>query len=435
MRNLLLATAATMGALLATTGGALAQPVTPVTPGTVVVHLNGYLQFEIANSGATGNTVGGDKLNPVTMDGDARLYAGVDGQTLNGIDYGAQIELRTTTSDAGTGAGKTTGSNGAAGTESIYVKRAYGYLGTPDAGFVRMGQTDSAYSLFQTGVTEAFGDGAQWNTDGGQYSLLPSASAPSNFIYADTSALYATDKIVYISPTFFGFSAAAGYEPNSNGLKEGYGNNTEASATSANLAASTLASNIGHQRKNTVDAAVQYGVSANGFVTKASVAIIHGAPIAYDGVPVTSGALRYGYDELNVYQLGAQTTFAGLTLGANIKGGQTLDSYAFQPRGTRNALTYIVGATYVIGPWVAGVSYYNGQTAGGYTPGAHMARTLSEYGVAAGGNYVISKDLSLFLQYEYGHRHQPGNTAIGNSLSESGNGQVQSIATGATFKW
>ena len=81
-----------------------------------------------------------------------------------------------------------------------------------------------------------------------------------------------------------------------------------------------------------------------------------------------------------------------------------------------------------------GASYFNGQTAGDYTRGAHMARTLSEYGVAVGGNYVVSKDLSLFVQYQYGHRHQPGNTAVGNT-SGSGNARYQSIATGATFKW
>ena len=91
-----------------------AQPVTPVAPGTVAVHLNGYLQFEIADFGSTGNTVGGDKLNPVTTDGDARLYSGVDGQTLNGIEYGAQIELRTQASDAGVGAGKVSGSGSVA---------------------------------------------------------------------------------------------------------------------------------------------------------------------------------------------------------------------------------------------------------------------------------------------------------------------------------
>lgn len=431
MRKLLLASAATMGALLATTGGALAQPATPVAPGTVAVHLNGYLQFSIADIGSSGNTVGGEKLNPVTTDGDVRLYAGVDGQTLNGIDYGAQIELRTQASDAGVGAGKVSGSGSSAGTEGIYVKRAYGYIGTPQAGFVRFGQTDSAFGLFQTGVTEAFGDGAQWNVDGGEYSMMPSNSAPGNFIYADASGLYATDKIVYISPPVDGFSFAAGYEPNSNGLKEGYGNNAYANSYSAALSASSNASDIGKRRKNTVDAMVQYDVTKDGFATKVSGGVIHGAPIAYDGT--TQLPAEYGYDNLNVYQAGAQTTFGGLTVGANIKTGQTLDNYAFQPKGTRGALTYMVGATYVIGPWVAGVSYFNSQTAGGYTPGAHMARTLSEYGVAVGGNYVLSKDLSLYMQYEYGHRHQPGNANIGAGVT--GNSQVQAIATGATFKW
>ena len=187
MRNLLLTAAAMMGAMLATAGAALAQPVKPVAPGTIAVHLNGYLQFSIADIGATGDVVGNSKLSPITTDGDARLYAGFDAQTLTGIDYGAHIELRTTASDAGVGAGKVTGSAGSAGTELIYVKRAYGYIGTPQAGYVRLGQTDSAFGLLQSGVISAFGDGAQWNIDGGEYSMVPSGSAPTTFIYANSS--------------------------------------------------------------------------------------------------------------------------------------------------------------------------------------------------------------------------------------------------------
>jgi hypothetical protein len=145
--------------------------------------------------------------------------------------------------------------------------------------------------------------------------MMPSGSAPTNFIYGDSSPLYATDKIVYISPAFYGFSVAAGYEPNSNGLKEGYGNNALASSTSAALSASPLASDIGKRRKNTI----WYDVTADGFLTRTSVGIIHGAPIAYDGAPVATGALRYGYYNLNVYQAGVQATFGGLTLGANVK--------------------------------------------------------------------------------------------------------------------
>ncbi len=438
MRKLLLASAATMGALLVTIGGAQAQPVKPVAPGTIAVHLNGYLQFEMGYFGSSVNNFGGYKLNPYTTDGDARLYSGFDAQTLNGIEYGAQIELRTTASDAGTGAGKVTGSKGTTGTESIYVKRAYGYIGTAQAGFVRLGQTDSAFSLMQTGVLEGYGDGAQFNTDGGIYSAMPTAAAPAVFIYSDSSTLYATDKIVYLSPTIAGFSMGVGFEPNSNGLKEGTGSCTTAGTTCADLAASpTYSDTIGSRRKNTIDAALMYAETMDGFANEASIGVLNSAPIAYNGlasgIPLTDA--QYGYKGMTVYQAGAQTSYAGLTLGANVKWGSVEDGYTFVPKGARNGLTYIVNATYVLGPYVVGASFFDGQTAGGYLPGAtpHMARTLSEYGVATGGNYVIGKDLSLFLQYEYGHRHQPGNAAIGNGVS--GTSQFQTIATGATYKW
>jgi hypothetical protein len=62
------------------------------------------------------------------------------------------------------------------------------------------------------------------------------------------------------------------------------------------------------------------------------------------------------------------------------------------------------------------------------------ARTLSEYGIATGANYVISPNLSLFTQYMYGHRHQPGN-ATTTLITPAGNTQGQSIALGATLKW
>ena len=80
MRKLLLASAATMGALLVTVGGAQAQPVTQPAPGTVAVHLNGYLQFAIGDLGSSYSNANGNKLNPVTTNGDARIYAGFDAE-------------------------------------------------------------------------------------------------------------------------------------------------------------------------------------------------------------------------------------------------------------------------------------------------------------------------------------------------------------------
>jgi hypothetical protein len=135
-------------------------------------------------------------------------------------------------------------------------------------------------------------------------------------------------------------------------------------------------------------------------------------------------------DSLSVLEAGAQTTYAGLTIGANIKGGQTLDGYKFKPKGTRDGLTYIVGASYVVGPYVIGGSFYDAQTAGAYTPKSVDARTLSEYGAAAGANYVLDKDISLYIQYLYGHEHQYKALTGGKT-----NAQVQLIGTGATLKW
>jgi hypothetical protein len=456
MRKLLLATAATFGATLALTGGAMAQPVKPVAPGTVVVHVNGYLQFEFGDFGSSVNTVvnstGTYKLNPVTTDGDARLYGGFDAQSVEGLDYGAQIELRTTASDAGVGAGKVTGAGSSTGTESLYVKRAYGYIGSPDSGFIRVGQGDGPFSLLQTGVVEAFGDGAQFNTDGGLASLLPTEATPGNFIYADASALYATDKIVFLSPAVNGLSAGFGYEPNSNGLKEGYGScSTAASLNSAGTGtacadetSSPLTSDIGKRRKNTVDAEAKYAYKGDGYVITAGGGFLYGAPVDYTGpkLSVGSNANALGYDALQVYQAGAQIVVAGVTLGANVKGGQVEDSYTFKPKGARDALTYIVGASYVMGPFVLGGSFYDGQSAGTFYPKetftsiytkkvTGVAHTLSEFGGALGANYVISPNLSLFTQYLYGHKKQLGNSGLVNQKD----GQVQAVGAGATFKW
>ncbi len=428
MRKLLLASAVSLLAA----GAAFAQPAKPVAaPGTIVVHLNGYFQFSMGAYGSSqmsGGTIAAGtayKLNGFGTAGDFRLYPGFDAQTLNGIWYGFQSELRTTTSNAGQS--QNSNSTNGQGNATLYVKRAYGYIGTPDYGFARFGQTDSAWTLLQTGVIENFGDGAQFNSDGGVSLMLP--TTPGLFIYADISKLYATNKVVYETPvveTLGGkLSGAIGFEPNSNGIKEGYA--TPGSINGAN--ANSIYGGSNTRRRNTFDAAVMYTNAIAGFANKASVSYLHGAPLGILGsAPSTA---KYGYDELSVFQAGAQTTYAGLTVGGNIKTGQVEDNYAFKPKGARNGLGYIVGASYIMGPYTLGTSYFNEQTSGAYVPGAKTyARTLSEYGVAVGGNYQLAKPLGLFIQYEYGHQHQPTTVSTAHS-----NVQEQVVAVGATIKW
>ena len=460
MRKLLLATAATFGATLAMTGGAMAQPVKPVAPGTVVVHVNGYLQFGFDDENSTYNKYisGGStsKLSPVTTNGEVRIYPGFDAKTVGGVEYGAQIELRTAFTNAGEGVNSNATAGNGNGTGNLYVRRAYGYVGEKTLGYVRFGQSDGAFGLLQDGVIEAFGDGSQFGSTDTSLQVVPSKAQPGQFIYADQGALYTADKLVLLSPAITepllggAFTAVASYEPNSNGIKEGNNSNcTVAGGTCDNTTSTgTFSSTLAKQRQNTFDGAVQYALKANGFNTKVSVGILDGSPIHYTGA--TNPA--YNLDTLQVFQAGAQTTYANLfttgdaiLVGGNIKVGQTLDGYAPKPKGTRDAVAYIVGASYTVGPYVLGASFFDSQTAGSKTPAAAKAseaRTLSEYGVSVGGNYVIGKDLSLYAQYMYGHSHQPGNGFAGAGTAGTpaptpakSNTQMQLVSVGATFKW
>ncbi len=456
MRDLLLTSAASLGLVLAA-GGAAAQPVQPAAPGTVSWHVDGFAQVLGGVFGSSFNKVrapgGTDRLEPVGSVGLLRVDPGFDGATAGGLRYGMQADLLTGYSNMGIG--RDGRPNSDVSLESIYLRRGYGYLGLPAAGTVRLGLTDSAFTLLQTGVVEGFGDGGQWTLEGGVRDLLPAAAAPvRTFIYADQVALYATPKLVYLSPDFGGVKFEAGYEPRSTGLKQEDDLCTGANSLCAGPLPTDTRGDAGKRRQNTVDGAAQYTLQTNGFLIKAMAGFLYGTPIGTDtGVPAATAAgpaaLARGYNALAVYQAGAQVTYAGLTLGANIKGGQVEDAYALQPKGGRDAFAYSLGVSYAIGPVVVGASYFNAQSAGSFIPGATgvgtngagtvvtaatahgVARTLSEYGVAVGGNYLIGPHLSLFTQYMLGHRHQPGNLA----LSNSGNGQAAVVAAGAALKW
>lgn len=441
MRKLLLASSA---ATLLSAGAAFAQPaVQAAAPGTVAVHLNGYFQYSVGAYGSSamegGSGSSAYKLNDVSTAGDFRLLPGFDGQTLNGIWYGGHFEMRTAKYNAG--AGKNNNTTSSQGFSSLYVQRAYGYIGMPEYGFARFGQTDSAFSLSQVGVIENFGDGAQFNSDGGASLMMP--TGPSLFVYADSSALYSTDKIVYESPKFetaYGdFSGIVGFEPNSNGIKEGYANTGSTWASADSISGSNNT-----RRRNTVDASLSYANDIDGFANKASVGYLHSAPLGnMTGAAgqVVSGSntttLANAYDTMSVFEGGLQTTYAGLTVGGNIKFGQVNDNYTFKPKGGRNGFGYIVGASYVLGPYGIGVSYFNQQSAGAFGTStssgkSDYARTENQYGIATGVNYQLAKPIGLFVQYEYGHQHQP---YMNNGTSSKGNVQEQVVAAGATLKW
>jgi hypothetical protein len=110
--------------------------------------------------------------------------------------------------------------------------RERAYVGADEVGFVQFGATDPASSLFITGTMENFDDGG-WNPtgDSAQFSVNSTPTWP----FADQSAMYATSKIIYLSPKFanavdFGVSFA----PNTGAVGYNQCNGTTVAPSAAN---------------------------------------------------------------------------------------------------------------------------------------------------------------------------------------------------------
>ncbi|OYV26229.1 MAG: hypothetical protein B7X08_02680, partial [Acidocella sp. 20-63-7] len=391
MRKLLLASVATLAGTFAVSGAAHAQAAKAPAPGTVVVHLNGNFTFAMAavgyqNSGTT-------KYSSMNTVGLFRLYPGFDATTEGGLQYGVSGELREM-SDSTAGAGVSGSSGSAVG---LYVRRAYGYVGTKDAGFLRFGQGDGAFTLMSYGDIESFGDGQQWNSDGSLGSIT-STGKPSN-LFAATGALYTTSKVVYLSPSYAGVNFAVSFEPNSNGLYQGTGG---ASAESA------ISGSSPSRRKNTIDAMVGYTGEAAGAKFKVSGGYIESAPLGN-----TAGAQMY--KNLGVAQVGGQVEYAGAALGVNYKFGAENGNFGFKTVGQRNDSDILFSGTYTMGPVLVGASYFFNQNAGAYSVGGTHARTATNDGLAVGADYNLAKNFTVFTQYLYGQTHQKTTTTKGDA--------------------
>src|SRR4051794_32796114 len=146
---------------------ALPGPVANPTPGTIVIHINGKLQFDYsaAWSSLDRNTTGpltiagatiiaghSAKLQPNNLSSFARLYFGGDGMATNGLRYGAAIELRQNFSGQLSSAAST-GASGYTSSETMFVRRSFGYVAGEQWGIVRFGIADGLIGIFDNGVT------------------------------------------------------------------------------------------------------------------------------------------------------------------------------------------------------------------------------------------------------------------------------------------
>lgn len=482
MRKLLLATVAATGVSIGVAAVADAQPTgTPPAPGTITVRLNGRFRFfaAISNDRDFENNLAGsaDGLTPQTGRNKvanyqfgtyARLYPGFDGVAANGLQYGASLEIRQDNLSGAGGGQFGSISNQSRARNTLYFRRMWGYIGTPQLGTIRLGNVDGPSSLYMTGNFENFGTGG-FNGDEPGFLGATNITWP----FSDVGNMNTTTKAIYLSPQFFGFDFGVAYEPNTaNGVvTSGCSGSTFATAnfvnaagsfTSAGGANSTGAAGPGcdrlssspsnaesQRRRNTIDALVRYrgtfagfGVAATGAYI-ASSSVKDNSGLGFRNIAAGGQPVRFEFEGLEVADFGVALTYAGLSVGGKYQFGRFNGQWGLVPKGLPDGEAWLVGASYTAGPVIVGAHYLDYKSAGD-NGNAAFGRERRETGLAVGGTYSLAPGLSVFASYLYAQKKQnglnfltgQGVTATNQAGNPNNNKTVGStIATGISFQW
>jgi hypothetical protein len=414
------------------------------TPGTVVIRLNGRVEVDVAASfsnadrGINANgTPNGFKVNPIGVGSYFRLYPGFDGVAANGLRYGASVELRENFA-SGTATGPATGqaapSTTAAATspsantsgQTMFVRRAFTYLASDQAGIVRLGQGDGVLGLFDNCIfTTQCWDAGLGNLNGGaNQSLSVQAALAVPFVWlAQAGAEYGNSKIVYLSPQYFGFDFGVQYAPSMGNAFQDSGQGVgcnQASATCINL----TSGNDATRWYNQVGVGLRYqqtfgpvDVKLYGFYETAgkennTVNSVDAAPgsLAFR----TANPASLHYDNLNFYKFGAAITAMNFTFAADYIGGAVNGQLAMRPTGGAPTNAVVTGVTYASGPITLGAEVGMIDTQGD----ARLVDVSQrhEYEIAFGGTYRLAPGLQLVGEYQYEHRHQGGFDFVNGTL-------------------
>jgi len=415
-------------------------------PGTIVIRLNGRVEIDVTanftslDKGVTATGApSGYKLNPVGISSYFRLYPGFDGLAANGLRYGAAVEIRTNFSGAsangstfangtagpGTTSGPATGPSGNTSGQTLFVRRAFSYLASDNAGIVRLGQTDGVIGLFDNCIfTSQCWDAGTGNFNGGEplQGIGPSGDSPPFVWLAQAGAEYGNSKAVYLSPQFFGFDFGVQYAPNEGNSFANEGNGvgcTQAGPSCINVSSGNDATRwinqvgVGLRYQNTfgpVDFKLYgfYETSGREQLTTSpyeTPAQARGAAPLPAGAPSASSQFQR-YDNLSFYKAGVAVTALNFTAAADYIGGRVNGQLALAPTGGVNTNAIVTGLTYANGPITAGAIF-------GVIESQGDARLVGvsqrhEYEIAFGGAYRLAPGVQLVGEYMYEQRHQGG---------------------------
>ena len=330
--------------------------------GSFTVHLDGRLNWYAGVAGTSADELSPSKLGNTEFQGYIRACPGFDARASNGLQYGVVSEIRNPDSnDSSTGSSAS--ANATANT--LYWRRAYGYIGTPDLGQLHFGQGDGAFDLLMVGTFVHFNDGG-WKGDVPYFA--PSYVDLKNvWPWPNVANYYATNRVVYLSPTWTGFSPiwssvqfGVSFAPNNNPLINtenctvaSYGCNRVISAdfTPPSMPPPGAAA-IAPRYRNEADVAGELARAFGPLCIALSLGYINATPVANTMPGVLS------YRNLSVGTAGLTVSYKGFKVGGNVLEGQMNGQYYLQPHGGAHALAFIAGGEYSAELFVVGASYF-----------------------------------------------------------------------------
>ena len=465
MRKILLATAAIIGASVGTMGLASAQvetlqgtvatpssggaytygdnnymsgtmakwPVANPTPGTMVIRLGVRLDVGMAASWSDIDNTGGTKLNPYQILEYMRIYPGMDAMAANGLRYGGAVELRQNYAAA-----KGAGTSPYLSTQTVFVRRAFAYVAADNFGIIRLGEMDGVMGTFDEGgaTTGVFLSPSGTIVGGNLQSNNVSNAWMAPYFGAQSGAEYGANKIVYLSPSFFGFDFGLEFAPSQyNGYSIGAGANAEGlggcpsgALGGANCpnASSVPGGEAAYTNFWEVGARYQH--------TFGPVAVLGYGTYVGSGVVQNSTGLT-NFNGLGFFQLGANVSFLGVSVFGNLLHGVVNGDYGVNQVGAVQSTGFGTGAKYAFGPFTVGAVYSQLDDQG--AAGPYVGKTQRHAWVfATAATYTPAPGLTFYLDYNYGQQHQGEfDFATGGHDSLHNDIKAQGVMLGTVVKW
>jgi len=405
MRKILMGSTALAAAALFAPGDAYAQ--LPADPG-LTVRIGGYFRFNYmftdqdfgsttATAAPAAGTLGGANTGKNDFYSDAEVVVIVAGKAANGLTYGAVIEIEFDQNDGtsngvfatagGTRVNRSGANNTTAGTDEMWM-----FLATPTLGQIRLGDEDGvAGGLMNVGAVTGFGTGGV-DGDFGDGIIRNGGRFGGAFggDFGDNT------KISYLSPQFFGFDFGGSFAWNT-GEGEDVGCVTDAPTVTCQRTGSGFGATA---RRN------EYQLAARWRGT------VSGIGLQFGGFFVGSDAQRnlnpgaVQNAGLSVWNIGAQASAFGATVGAHFTAGRANQGFALLPRSGNNddMSQFFVGASYTIGRIIVGANFVRGDYEGSTAVAGDRKYTAFGLGLS----FNVAPGLQVVAEYVYATQEENG---------------------------